>query len=231
MRIITSMAHTEVQEMAGIEAQRRDAWRPLVGAAGVLLLVGGAMHPQGDDVGNFKEELVTMMDDPSWVPGHALMALSSLLLLVALLRIRRSGAWDAAGRPLPLAVLATAVNTVELVLHTLAVVDKDQLAAGGMPPVTFAHLTMAVIAYPLFGFTMAALAWRLASSWPLPLRAISAAAVIGGIANGFAAPLTVLLREPAFSVLFMGAVPISFWLITMGVAGLREPADVRVAVA
>jgi hypothetical protein len=100
-----------------------------------------------------------------------------------------------------------------------------------MPAITFAHLTMAVIAYPLFGFTVAALAWRLASSWSLPLRAVTAAGIIGGIANGLAAPLTVGLREPAFSVLFMGGIGISIWLLVMGVAGLRRTESLRVAVA
>ena len=217
--------------MAGNEARRAELWRPLFAAAGVLLAVGGSMHPEADDALEFKEQLVVMMSNSSWVPGHSLMALSSMVLVAGLLLARRDSAWAAAGRLLPLAVVAAAVNSVELVLHTASVVDKDQLAAGGMPPVAFAHLALAVVAYPLFGLTMAALAWRMAGSWAVPLRAVSAAAVLGGVANAVAAPATILLREPAFSVLFTGAVALALWMVVMGVAGLRQPTAVRVAMA
>ncbi len=204
----------------------RVPWRPLIGLAGVVSFVGGGMHPQAPDGLQFRDSLAAMMADGAWVPGHALLGIGSALALAGLLAVRRTGAWPAASTALPFAVVAAAINTLELVFHTAAVIDRDELAAGEWPPLALVHLGMAVAAYPLFGVAIAWLAWRLLASWSLPLRAVSVAGIVGGIANALAAPLTILLRDPDFAFLFpIGGIGISIWLAVMGLAGLRSTAD------
>ncbi len=164
-----------------------------------------------------------MMDDGTWVLGHALLAVGSALFFAGLLVVRRTGAWSAASHALRFAVVATVINTLELVFHTAAVIDKDALAGGDWPPLALIHLGLAVIAYPLFGAAVVWLAWRLLRTWNLPLRVFSVAGIVGGIANALAAPLTILLRDPDYAFLFpIGGIGISLWLTVVGLAGSRE---------
>lgn len=200
-------------------------WRLPVAAAGLLLVAGGGMHPEAPDDLSFRDNLAAMMEDDAWVPGHTLVAVSAALVLVALVAVRRSGAWPVTPRLLRLATVAAGLNLVEAVLHTASVVDKDQLAAGETPPVTLGHLIAAVIAYPLFGAAIAALAWTLARNWSPPLRAVSGAGIVGGIATAFSAPLVVVARVQEFDLLFaVGAIGIALWLTVLGLAGLRATA-------
>lgn len=203
----------------------------MVAVSGALLFVGGGMHPEAPDDLSFRDNLAAMMADDAWVPGHSLMAIGAAVLLVALLIVRRRGSWPEAAKIVPFAVVAMAVNVVELILHTASVVDKEELAAGESPVVTMAHLGAAVLAYPLFGAAIALLAWQLMRSWSVPLRAVSAG-IVGGIANGLAAPLVILTQKQDFDVLFaIGGIATAVWLVVLGLAGVRVPAPRQRVVA
>ncbi len=207
-------------------------WRLAVGVSGLLLFAGGGMHPDAPEGLGFRESLAAMMADDAWVPGHSLMAIGAVALLMGLVLVRRADAWPAASRLLPAAVVISVANVVEAVFHTASVVDKEQLAAGGTPPVAFIHLALAVVVYPAFGLTIAALAWKLSASWSPALRAVSAAGVIGGLMHASSAPLVILTQNDAFDVLFLGAIPIAVWSVVLGIAGLRAaaPTTTRAAV-
>jgi len=195
----------------------------LIGAAGVVSFVGGGLHPESQDGLSFRDSLVAMMEGSTWVPGHALLAVGSALFLAGLLIVRRTGAWSASGHALRFAIGATVFNTLELVFHTVAVVDKDALAGGDWPPIATLHLGLAVVAYPLFGAAIVWLAWRLLKSWNLFLRVFSVLGIVGGIANALAAPLTILLRNPEYAFLFpIGGIGISLWLTVVGLVGPRQ---------
>jgi hypothetical protein len=117
------------------------------------------------------------------------------------------------------------VNTVELLLHTVAVVDKEALARNESPFVAMAHVVAAVVAYPVFGIAIALLAWHLLRTWAAPLRAVSVAGIVGGIANALSTPLVVLARVDGADALFpIAGITIALWLIVAGVAGIRVPA-------
>ncbi len=190
---------TEMRAMEEVSG-RRGAWRPVLVVSGLLLFIGGGMHPSAPEGLSFRDNLAAMMEDDAWVPGHALMAVSSALLVVGLMMIRRRNSWPEAAKVLPVAVAAAAFNTFELILHTASVVDKEELAAGESPLIAMAHLTAAVIGYPLFGIAIAVLAWKLLRSWSAPLRAVS---IVGGIANALSAPIAIVSQKNDFDFCFL----------------------------
>jgi len=204
-------------------------WRPLVGAAGLLTFLGGPLHPDSSDTAPLQERMATMTADTvPWVIGHGLMTIGSALLVVALLVARRSGAWPPAAGVLPFAVVATVVNTFELVLHTAAVLDHDALARGDWPPLSVTHLAASVVSYPLFGVAVILLAWRLMATWPGPLRPFAVVGILGGLANAAATPLAVLFDVDGASALFpLAAIGISAWLVAVALIGIRATDRVR----
>jgi hypothetical protein len=214
-----------VEKRSGEAAQ---SWRPLLAASGIVLLVAGGTHPDGPKDVSFRDTLAAMMEDGKWVPAHTLLTVSMVLLVAGLMAARRSGLWAPASRLLPFAILAAAVNTVEAVLHTVSVVDKEELAAGESPPLAVAHLAAAVIAYPMIGIAIAALAWMLMPSWSPALRVVSIIGVIGGVAYSLSAPLVVVARQQDLDFLFaLGAGPMALWLAVIGIAGLRRPSRIE----
>ena len=193
--------------------------------AGLLFAVGGSQHPDAPTDLSFRDNLAVMMEDDAWVPSHVLMATSGILLVAALLVVRRGRLWPAAERLLPFALVAATVNAVELVFHTLALVDRQELADGESPPLAMTHLALSVVAYPLFGIAIALLAWRLASGWSPPLRVLAVVGVVGGIANALSAPVAILTRENTFDFLFpVGGIAIAVWLVAIGAVGIGETA-------
>ncbi len=199
-------------------------WRPWVVAAGSLLFIGGGMHPEGGDGLSIRANFALMMADDAWVPGHSLMAVGAALLLVGVLLARRERAWPVPDTVMRFGVVAAAANVVELVIHTIVVVDKDALASGETQVLTALHLATAVAFYPLYGVAVAVLAFRLAGAWGRPLLAVSAVGVVGGVANALSAPLVILTEDSSYAVLFpVAGIAISVWLVAFGLAGARSP--------
>ena len=54
-------------------------------------------------------------------------------------------------------MIGTGLQTVEMVLHTAAVVDHSNLVAGNATPVLTTHLAAAVVLYPIFAATFVGL--------------------------------------------------------------------------
>ena len=125
-------------------------WRLFVFLGGLLICIGGPMHPGGS--------MAEMLAHPSWVPGHTLVTLGFAALLAGLVMLARAGTVPQPTRRwLRFAVVGTALQTVEMVLHTAAVVDHGNLVAGRGTPVLSTHLALAVVFYPLFGAAIIAL--------------------------------------------------------------------------
>ena len=55
-------------------------WRIALVASGVIAAAGGPMHPSSDAEDPIRDELATMTADPSWVPGHSLIVVSTVVL-------------------------------------------------------------------------------------------------------------------------------------------------------
>lgn len=113
-------------------------WRIAFVLSGVVLVVGGPMHPGGTHA--------EMLANPVWVTSHLILLAGFLALLAGLVLYRR-------GRALPrwtdrwsrLAVWGTLGIVLELAVHTAAVVDAESAAAGGSTPVLNTHLATAVV--------------------------------------------------------------------------------------
>ncbi len=209
------------------------SWRPLVVMAGVLIFVGGGMHPDAtEDNLSLRANFASMMANDGWVPGHSIMAVGAALLFGAVLLARRDRAWPLSDALFRLAVVAAAANLVELVVHTAVVVDEEALRDGETRVLTALHLVGSGAFYPLFGITVAILAWRLASAWSRPLWVVSAVGVVGGVSHAVSAPLAILTEDSTYEFLFpLAGITISVWLFVLGVAGLRLTAPASTAAA
>ena len=189
-------------------------WRPCLLLAGGFILAGGPLHPRGD--------MAQMLGHPDWVLSHVLVTAGFVALLGGLVLYRRVPALPPRSRSWTRwAIWATALQLVEMVLHTASVVDHHNLVTGQPTPVLGAHLAMAVVAYPLFGIAAAlwivvtARARALASPWVVPLG------VIGALAHGAAPVLVVTFGVPQARILFPMVMLLALWLVIAALVPLR----------
>ncbi|MEN3333531.1 MAG: hypothetical protein V7641_2896 [Blastocatellia bacterium] len=189
-------------------------WRLCFILAALFLLTGGPQHPGGT--------MAEMLGNPKWVPAHSLLLAGFVTLLAGLLLYQRTTSLPArTQRWLRFAVIGTALQAVEMALHTAAVVDHDHLTAGSGTPVLTTHLWLAVVFYPIFaltfiGFIIAGMRDQvLGSPW------IAWLGIIGLLAHGAAAPLVVLLKVAGASILFPFLLCFALWLILAGLWPLR----------
>ena len=182
-------------------------WRVSFAAAGVLITAGGVQHPRGGG-------MAAMLADPVWVPAHSLITLGFAALLAGIVLHRRAVALGPRTRRWSsLAIAATALQLVEMVLHTAAAVDAGNLAAGAATPVFTTHTVMAVVSYPLFALAMIGLIWvgmrerTLGSPW------IGWLGIVGAAAHGAAAVLVPGLGLLQFSFLFPMLMLFALWAL------------------
>lgn len=190
------------------------------------------MHPDGKDSGSVAERTSSMIvgHEGTWVVGHGLMTIGAVLLLTGFVFARKANAWPGVSRALTFAIPAAALSVVDLVLHTLDVLDGDELATGSIPLLTWTHLVVAVIAGAAFGLAFANLAWSLGRTWHGPRLILAAVGTIAGLASAVAVPVVLIF---AVNTLFpIGAIGTALWAIGTGIAGapaLERPRVVRAA--
>ena len=195
-------------------------WRIPLLLAGVLILAG-PQHPRGST-------MLQMLGHADWLASHVLMTATFILFGVGLALLRRGEPQpERTARWLRYAIIATALQTVEAVVHTAAVVDHGNLAAGRATPVLTTHLAMAVVLYPLFGAAVVGLIVAAARERVLGSWWIAWIGIIGASAHGAAAPLRILTGYEPFSILFAGIVPLSLWMALAGAWPLRAGAPAR----
>ena len=103
-------------------------WRPAFVLAAVLLLVGAPQHPDGT--------MEEMLGHPAWIRAHSLMLAGFTAFLVGLMVLRAAPALpERTHRWTGYALVGTALQVVEMVLHTASVVDHGNLVAGQPTPV------------------------------------------------------------------------------------------------
>ena len=181
-------------------------WRGSLFVAGAGILIGGPQHPGGT--------MAEMLAHPAWVRAHLWVLLGFLGLLAAQVLHRRDVALPPrSARWARLAIWATAIQAVEMVLHTAASVDHHNLVAGRATPVLSAHLAMAAVAYPLFGIVCSG--WMIATSRDRTLGSpwIVWLGVAGALAHGAAAPLVILLEIPQARILFPMVMLLALWCV------------------
>jgi len=186
--------------------------------AGILLLIGGPLHPRADTTKSFNESTALMLADPNWPIAHALMLASYVLLLVAFIGMaRRPDVPNSVRHILRFAQVGAALSVVEMAFHLAAMVDRASLTAGGPTPVLTTHLTLAVVAYPVLGLSVVALAFQGARTRSLGGWAIGWLGALGGMAHAVSAPLVVLTRDQRYSALFTGAAVVALWLCLVAI--------------
>lgn len=193
----------------------------MIAAAGTLV-VGGFLHPDQDP--NLPEEaiLAVWLGDPLWVPSHSLLLVGAILLVPGLLGLlggrpdlpvgARRAAWSA--------VAGAALWVVEGVPHLAAAAESAAAAAGRSTPLLVSHQLLALLAFPLVGLSVAALAVRGGRRLAHPVFAGLAA--VGGVAWA-AAPWAVgPLRIESVGRLFPMGMLMAAWFLAVGVAELAH---------
>jgi hypothetical protein len=181
--------------------------------AGLLIGLGGVMHPRVDTAVEFEQGLVGMFESGSWTVSH-LLTMAGFAALAASLALLARGfgnlrvlGWIAAG--------AAAFAALETLPHLLAASDAAALRAGEAAPLADLHTAVQAFSTPLVGLSIAALAL----ARPLDAgRIATALAVVGGVAFAFAGPAIAITGDSGLSPLFVGSAGIAIWAV---VAGLR----------
>ena len=181
-------------------------WRVLFAAAGVLMLAGGPRHPGGS--------MLEMLTHHDWFMAHALVTLGYATMAAGLAAFSRSDAnTPAMTRWTRVAIVGTVLQTVEMAVHTAAMVDAGNLAAGRATPVLTTHLAMSVVFYPVFGITTAAFFIKGMRERAIGSPWIVWIGVIGTLANGIAPILVGLFGWTEARILFAFMVGIAIWLL------------------
>jgi hypothetical protein len=190
---------------------RSRIWRALFVVGGVLYLWGSAQHPRGT--------MAEMMAAPAWVPGHTTVFVGLLVLTLGLVLFRRTvGASASMDRWLRFSIVATALEAVEMGVHTVAYVDVDALTLGHSTPVLTSHLWLATLIYPLFAVSLMGLIrlglreGSLGSPW------IAWIGMLGAAAHGIVMWLVYIFAIGWAPVLFpLAAISLSLWFMLAGV--------------
>ena len=142
-----------------VPPRRRNALA--LAAAGLLLGLGGVLHPRVDTTAEFDDGLVGMFESGSWVPSHLLTMAGFATAAAAIFAIVRS---TGAGWSTPMRVLgyaaagATAFGAVESMPHLLAATEATAVRAGDAAPLTDLHSSLQAFSTLATGLTLAALA-------------------------------------------------------------------------
>lgn len=205
---------------------RNHGWRLALISSGVVMLIAGPMHPEAEASDSMRQELATMTADDRWVPGHALIVLSTVLLALGLWTASRTRAWPkSVHRALRLAVVAVSLYVVETVFHLASAVDTDALQAGEGAPVAFTHVALAAVLYPVSGLAIAFLASKLWRAWASPQKLLAVPGIVGGMVHAFSVPLTLTLPDAELTPAFAGAsILIAIWSVSAGIVGIRSQA-------
>ncbi|MGH3788297.1 MAG: hypothetical protein ACRDRG_17520 [Pseudonocardiaceae bacterium] len=199
-----------------------DWWPWAFVAGGMLGCLGGLLHPDMDPTLSGPPVLAAWVGDPLWIPSHSMILASSLLFLPGLLGLVRSRVPlpRTARQPASVAAAASIVLILESIAHLAAAFDEAAVLAGQPTPFLTGHLMGAVIAYPLFGFSVAALAVLSGRSLAHPIIGVLGA--IGAAAWGLA-PLAVgPLGIDALGVLFSGGLLMAAWFAAVGLRALKR---------
>jgi hypothetical protein len=189
-------------------------WRVLFALAGILIVVGGPMHPAGS--------MEQMLADPKWVPAHSLLLAGFVAFLGALITVYRMGLPQSVRRWTAFAIAATALQAIEMALHTAAVVDHEHLVTHHATPVLSTHLAMSLVVYPLFAIAVVGFLWTAAKARLVGSPWIAWIGALGALGHGAAAPLFVGLDLPWARSLFATLILLAFWAIAAAVWPARK---------
>ena len=185
-------------------------WRVLFAVAGAMMVAGGPRHPLGS--------MLEMLMHHDWFMAHALVTLGYGAMVAGLVAFSSTAANTPALRSWTrFAIVATALQTLELAVHTVAMVDAGNLAAGHATPVLTTHLAMSMVFYPLFGVASAAFFIKAMRERAIGSPWFVWIGVIGTLANGIAPILVGLFGWMEARILFTFMIGIALWLLLAAV--------------
>jgi hypothetical protein len=198
--------------------------------AGLLIGLGGAVHPRVDTGVEFEQGLAGMFESSVWAASHLLTMAGFVTLAVSLTAlVRGAGAgWSRHVRVLAsIAAGGAAFAAVESLPHLLAASEAADLRGGGATPLADLHTVLQGFATPVVGLSLAALAVAGARSRTLDAGwIVTALAVAGGIAFAFAGPAIAISENSGLSPLFAGSAGLAVWAVVAGVRmAVVQPAD------
>ncbi|OWY59546.1 hypothetical protein B7486_73995, partial [cyanobacterium TDX16] len=181
-------------------------WRISFIVGGVLMALGGPMHPDADSKDSLRDELATMTSSSSWVLSHTLIALGTTLLAVGLWSAYRNRCWPVSlRRALHVVAITMSLYVVETVFHLASVIDSDALADGGAAPIAFTHIGLALVLYPVSGLTFAWLGVRLFGAVGVPEKVFGVIGVLAGLLHATSVPLTIVFPDAEITPIFASA--------------------------
>lgn len=190
-------------------------WRALFAVGGVVMAVGGPLHPRD-------ATMQAMLVNPDWFPSHLAQLIGFALMTLGLMRFRRVVPLSPPVRRWSgLAAIGLALQTVEMGFHLASMVDADRLAAGAATPVLSTHIVLAVTIYPLLavlmgGFVIVAGRTReLGTPWLAPL------AILGLVAQAVAVLLVVGLDMQAARIGFPMVIAFAIWTVVVSLLPRR----------
>lgn len=193
--------------------------RSLLALSGVIIFVAGPFHPSGD--------IAEMLAHPDWLWMHSLLVVGFVTLLIALIVWQRSTAHPArTALWLKLAIAATALQALEMVVHTAAYVDHAHLVAGASTPVLTTHLRMSMVFYPLFGTAMIGLIVAGVRDRTLGSTRIAWLGILGAIGHSLAPPLVVGLGLMEAAIGFPMLMLLALWVVFAAIWPARPAAHV-----
>jgi hypothetical protein len=200
------------------------SWRICFLLAAVFMSLGGPKHPQGD--------IPQMLANPAWFSSHAWVFLSFAALLAGLVLYDRSvEVTPPVRRWLRIAIVMTALETLEMALHTVAYMDLQNLLAGESTPVLTIHLMLAMIVYPVFGILMSGFMIVAARERALGSPWMAWIGVIGAVAHGAAGLLVIGFEIGAAGIGFALVMLVMVWAAIAALMPVRMPERPGVATA
>jgi hypothetical protein len=197
----------------------RIAWWPwALVASAVTFVLGGLLHPDEPPGVPEAEGLAAWIGSPLWVPSHTLILTGSILLVPGLIGLLagRPDLTAGARRAGRVALVGAVVWVVESVPHLGAAAESAAAAAGDPTPILFSHMVLSLLAYPLVGLAVAALAVLGGRTLTHPVFA--ALAVVGGVAWSLAPWLVGPLAVEGADVLFPLGILMATWFAAVGVS-------------
>ena len=190
---------------------RSRLWRALFVVGGALYLGGSSQHPGGT--------MAEMMAAPAWVPGHATVFVGQLVLTLGLVLFRRTVRASASmDRWLLFSIVATALEAVEMGVHTVSYVDATALTLGHSTPVLTSHLWLATLVYPVFAVSLIGLIRLGQREGVLGSPWIAWIGMLGAAAHGIVMWLVFIFDISWATILFpLAAILLSLWFMLAGV--------------
>lgn len=223
-----------------VTRRRTWAWLSIIG--GALLFVGELLHPTAVSGLDERQTVAAELGDPLWIPAHALSLAGMTVLLIGMIAFVSSHATgNSAPRELrredaPLAItgpvtkgarraalwvaVATGLYVIQGIPHLVAFVDRDELLAGQATPFLYTYYGLSVVAYPLFGFSVAALAWLSGRTLIHPV--VNTLLAVVAVAFGLAPILHALTDIAVLDLLFWGAAVVALWFVAIGIIALAR---------